>query len=390
MKLLITIFLIHNILDITTAAEINSSSKTIIVIGAIIGAFVLGILLYCLCKLFKPKRKRKIRDIGKVGSRDVKKQKIRSSASASSNTSKVNMREADPLMTSSDVRLTLTTNPITLIQPSGTTTPSRVPPQTPLTPPQPQHSAIPSSTQTTLTKVSESLDSISHPTRKSTTEIIVTPEVSEEYTSHRPRPHSTIEQRDSPPRSRSSSDLTSRFSLPPTIQSYGQQSEVREFYPERTTSFESQLEQETQATRSRDVSPYRQYHEYEPQTFDTPIDPRLQTQSRGLDSPLFADAPNLQSSQQSFETSTDDPGETFQETGPGQRQRTSMPPYPAPQSPYDDPSVPSTPPERRGRPDSTYSFDDNPGSTVPGPRPLQRSTPGTSPRSRRGRRGGNR
>ncbi|CAB5392452.1 unnamed protein product [Rhizophagus irregularis] len=262
MKSMIIFFLIHKFLDTAAAADssngndssgLKTSTKIIIAVVAVIGVFVIGTLIYCFRKA-KPK-KRKIRDIE-------------------------NIRE--PLMTTStpDVRLTVTTNP-SLIQPSGTTTPSRVPPQTPLTPPQPQHSAIPSATQTTLAKVTESLeDSISYPTRKSTTEIIVTTEVTE---SHRPRPH-TIEQRDSPPQSR-------------------------------------QLEQ---ATRSRDTSPYRQYHEYE-QTFDTPIDPRLQTQTRR-------------------------------------------------------------------RPDSVYSFDDNPGPTVPSPRPLQRSSPGSSQRSRRGRdrRGGNR
>ncbi|PKK69011.1 hypothetical protein RhiirC2_749128 [Rhizophagus irregularis] len=355
MKSMIIFFLIHKFLDTAAAADgsngndssgLKTSTKIIIAVVAVIGVFVIGTLIYCFRKA-KPK-KRKIRDIGSAGKRDVKKQKPRSSVS---NTSKENIRE--PLMTTStpDVRLTVTTNP-SLIQPSGTTTPSRVPPQTPLTPPQPQHSAIPSATQTTLAKVTESLeDSISYPTRKSTTEIIVTPEVTE---SHRPRPH-TIEQRDSPPQSRSSSDL-SRFSMPPTIQPHGPQSEV---YPEGSASIEGQLEQ---ATRSRDTSPYRQYHEYE-QTFDTPIEPRLQTQTRGLDTSLFSETTNIQS-------------------------ETSMPPYPAPQSPYDDPT--GTPP--RGRPDSVYSFDDNPGPTVPSPRPLQRSSPGSSQRSRRGRdrRGGNR
>jgi hypothetical protein len=117
---------------------------------------------------------------------------------------------------------------------------------------------------------------------------------------------------------------------------------------------------------------------------------------------LFAGTSIIQSG-----TSTDDTEEVFQESIPRQRQRASMPPYPVPQSPYDDPSIPRTP-ERRGRPESVYSFDDNPESTFPlyrnpsraysfddnpgstepaGPRPLQRSTPGTSPRSRRGRRG---
>jgi hypothetical protein len=384
MKSIIIIFLIHKFFDIATAdgsdsnnnnsTGLKTSTKILIAVVAVIGIFVIGTLLYCLRRR-RPK-KRKIRDIGGVGkaSRDIKKQKVRSGISTTSSISKENVREADPLMSSSDVRLTVTTTPSTLIQPSGTTTPSRVPPQTPLTPPQPQHSAIPSTTQTTLAKVTESLeDSISYPTRKTATEVIVTPEVSE---SHRPRP--TIEHRDSPPQSRSSSDLSSRYSLPPTIQPHGPQSEV---YPEGSASIEGQLEQ---VTRSRDTSPYRPYHEYHEstQTFDVPIDPRLQTQSRGLDTPLFLDTSNIQT-----ETSTDDSGEAFQETIPG-RQRASMPPYPVPQPPYDDPSVPSTPSERRGRPESVYSFDDNPGSTVPsGPRPLQRSTPGTSPRSRRGRRG---
>ncbi|RGB42070.1 hypothetical protein C1646_684125 [Rhizophagus diaphanus] len=356
MKSMIIFFLIHKFLDTAAAADssngnnssgLKTSTIILITVVAVIGVFVIGTLIYCLRKA-KPK-KMKVRDIGSARKRDVKKQKPRSSVS---NTSKENIRE--PLMSTStpDVRLTVTTHP-SLIQPSGTTTPSRVPPQTPLTPPQPQHSAIPSATQTTLAKVTESLeDSISHPTRKSTTEIIVTPEVTEP---HRSRPH-TIEQRDSPPQSRSSSDL-SRFSLPPTIQPHGPQSEV---YPEGSASIEGQLEQ---ATKSRDTSPYRQYHEYE-QTFDTPIDPRLQTQTRNLDTSLFSDTSNLQSES---------------------AERTSMPPYPAPQSPYDEPTIPSTPPERSGRPDSVYSFDDNPGPTVPSPRPLQRSTPGSSQRSRRGR-----
>ncbi|GBC00896.1 hypothetical protein RclHR1_00400010 [Rhizophagus clarus] len=372
---MIIIFLI---LDIATAADnsdsnsnnspgLKTSAKILIAVAAIIGIFVIGTLLYYLCKC-RPKKKKV--GVVKPVNRDIKKQKVRSGISTASNTSKENIREADPLMSSSDVRLTVTTNPA-LIQPSGTTTPSRVPPQTPLTPPQPLHSAIPSATQTTLAKVTESLeDSISYPTRKSTSEVTVAPEIPS-------RPHVTVEQRDSPPQSRSSSDLSSRFSLPPTIQPHVPQSEV---YPEGSASIEGQLEQ---VTRSRDTSPYRQYHhEYEAQTFDTPIDPRLQTQTRGLDTSLFAETSHIQP-----ETS-DVPGEAFQETGLGQRQRTPMPPYPVPQPPYDDPSIPSTPPERRGRPESVYSFDDNPGSTVPsGPRPIQR----TSPRpSRRGRRGGNR
>uniref|UniRef100_A0A1D1Y4K7 Uncharacterized protein n=1 Tax=Anthurium amnicola TaxID=1678845 RepID=A0A1D1Y4K7_9ARAE len=377
MKFVITIFLIHKFFDIATAEDTNSSlsvSKiSIIVVASIVGIFVIGTLLYCLCcRRRKTKRKRVVpREV-----KESKKSKPRGGgASTTSSTSKVNIpREGDRLIP--DVRLTLTTNPISLIQPSGTTTPSKAPPQTPLTPPQPQHSAIPSSTQTTLARVTESLLE----ERKASSEVVVTPEVSEEFTS-RPRSHPTIiEQRDNLPQSRSSTDLSSRFSLPPTAQTYGQQhSETRDFYPQGTTSVESHLEQ---VTRSRDTSPYRhQYHEYGTQTFDTPIDPRLQTQSRGLDSSLFTDAPNLPSQQ--FETST---GDVLQEIG--QRQRAPMPPYPAP-PPYDEPNIPSTPPERRGRPESTYSFDDNPGSTVP-ERPIQRSTPGTSPRSRRGRRGGNR
>ncbi|RIA94013.1 hypothetical protein C1645_818674 [Glomus cerebriforme] len=389
MKLVITIILIHKIFDIVAAADTSNSSgfsqqsSTKIIIGvicALILVFIIGIC-FCLIKFCRPK-KGKIREIPvKVsGSKDVgRKHKNQNRGSTSS----ISSISKEPLMSStSDVKLSLTTNPATLskLQLSGTTTPSRVPPQTPLTPPQPLPSAIPSSTQTTLKGVSDLLGSISQqPTRKSTTEIIMTPEISEEFTSHRSRPHSIAEQRVTPPQSQSSS----RFSLPPsTFQPFGQQQS--ELYNITSSTIESQLEQAS--TRSRDTSPFSQYRDYEvPQAFETPMEQRLQTQSRGSDISLFSDTQNPQSSQHSIEIPIDDSGETYQETG---QRRISMQHYAVPQPPYDEPPTTTTPPERRGRPESTY-IGDNPGSTVPG-RPLTRSTPGTSPRSRRGRRGGNR